>query len=157
MQELVVDVQLLVVGDHLAGEDEPHDLHVADVEGLVEPPLVADVVELSLAGEPARQAKLRVRQGVEDQEGEERDRDQHADHGERPAEDESAHQCSMRILARGSRASRTPSPNTLMPSTQSVSMIPGTNIVWTAAGSSRIPSPIMLPQDGFGGRTPAPR
>ena len=45
LDDLVVDVELLVVGDHLAGEDQLHDLQVADVDRLVEAPLVADVGE----------------------------------------------------------------------------------------------------------------
>ena len=36
-------------------------------------------------------------------------------------------------------------------------MIPGTSTLWNAAGIVVIPSEIIVPHDGFGGCTPAPR
>ncbi len=42
------------------------------------------------------------------------------------ADDEAAHQCSILILARGSSASRTPSPKMFSASTVSTIMLPGT-------------------------------
>ena len=64
---------------------------------------------------------------------------------------------SKRTLARGSSASRTPSPNTFRDSTVSTSIRPGTIVRCGAVAIRSMPSSIIVPQDGFGGRTPAPR
>jgi hypothetical protein len=63
----------------------------------------------------------------------------------------------IRPLARGSSASRRPSPKTLIDSTASTSMMPGTSTLWKAAGIVLIPSEIIVPHEGLGGWTPAPR
>src|SRR3954452_3934251 len=101
--------------------------------------------------------RIAVRDRLEDQEGEDRDGDQHHDHREEAADDEAAHQCSIRTVARGSSASRTPSPKMLIESTAITSIRPGTIVRWIALGISWRPSKIIVPQDGFGGWTPAPR
>src|SRR6185312_4231328 len=143
----------------LPGEDLVHHLEVLDVDGLVEAPLLTDVLDLLRGGEPAGEAQRRVAVGhrLEDQERDDRDRDQHEEDGEQAPGDEPGHQCSMRTFARGSRASRTPSPKTLMPRTASTSISPGTSVRWIALGISRMPSLIIVPHEGFGSCTPAPR
>ena len=76
-----------------------------------------------------RTRRVAVREHVEDQEGEDRDREQHEDHRDEAADDEASHsasQCSILTFARGSSASRTPSPKTLSESTVSTSIAPGT-------------------------------
>src|SRR5438874_10229231 len=103
------------------------------------------------------QSRVAVGDRLEDQERQHRDDEQHAERGGQPADDKALHQRPMRIFARGSSASRTPSPNTLMLRTPSTSMMPGTSTRWMAAGMSLIPSEIMVPHDGLGGWTPAPR
>src|SRR5262249_25609782 len=128
-------------------------------DGLVEAPLLAHVLDLlrrrETTGEPERGVAVRDR--LEDQERQDRDRDQNRDDRDEPLDDEAQHQCSMRTFARGSRASRTPSPKTLMPSTQATSIRPGTIVRWMALGIRRMPSEIIVPHDGFGSCTPAPR
>ena len=44
------------VGDEVAAEDLPIVFDVLDVHGLVEPPLLADPLELARVGLPSRQA-----------------------------------------------------------------------------------------------------
>jgi hypothetical protein len=85
-------LDLLVVGDDLAGEDQLHDVHVADVHRLVEAPLVADVGKRRRGREAAGKVQLRMGDGGEDQEGEDRDRDQHREHRHEAADDEAGHQ-----------------------------------------------------------------
>src|SRR5207245_10408195 len=85
---------------------------------------------------------------LEDQERQQRDDEQHADRGGQTADDEAPHQRPMRIFARGSSASRTPSPNTLMLRTASTSMLPGTSTRWTAAGLLMIRSTTTVPYAG---------
>ena len=60
-------------------------------------------------------------------------------------------------MARGSSASRTPSPNTFSDRTVSTSISPGTIVRCGAVAIRSTPSSIIVPQDGLGGRTPAPR
>ncbi len=60
-------------------------------------------------------------------------------------------------LARGSSASRTPSPNTFSERTVSTSIAPGTIARCGAVAIRSMPSSIIVPQEGLGGRTPAPR
>ena len=90
---------------------------------------VTRAISAGLAFLPAiRAAGIGVRDHVEDQEDDHRDREEHRDHSEYASGDESGNmaQCSSRILARGSSASRRPSPNTLSDNTVSTISKPGT-------------------------------
>src|SRR3712207_9110760 len=66
---------------------------------------------------------FRSRDDVEDREDEHRHREEHEQHAQQAADDEGGHRyCSTRTLARGSSASRTPSPKTFSDSTVSASI-----------------------------------
>src|SRR5262249_24340528 len=154
-QDFVLDVDLLLVGLDRAVEDLPHRDEVLLPDRLVETPVLADRVarlrRRVAAAEPDRPGAVRNRLG--DQEGADRDREEHCDHREQPPDDEARHHCSILTSARGSSASRTPSPNTLIPSTARTSIPPGISVRCIALGIRRIPSPIIVPQEGFGGWT----
>ena len=61
----------------------------------------------------------------EDQVGDEADGDEHQKRTDQPPDEEGDHQRSILTFARGSRASRSPSPNTLSDSTVSTIAMPG--------------------------------
>ncbi len=126
--DLLDDVAVLRVGRQLAGEDLLHHRQVLHHQGFVESEIRADAGDQRrigvLARDPCR--RVRVRDDVEDQEHDHRDREQHRDHAEKAPGDESGHQCSSRIFARGSSASRRPSPNTFSDNTVAMIIRPGT-------------------------------
>src|SRR5205823_10669065 len=87
----------------------------------------------------------------------EADRDEHEERADQPPDEERQHQCSILTFARGSRASRSPSPKMFRASTVSTIAIPGMIASQGAVWIRLWPSAISVPQDGFGGCTPAPR
>ena len=121
-------VGLVEVGHELAGEDLLHRLAVLHVDGLVEAPLLADRLDLSrwwVARRPSARAgsppgiTLKIRNVSTEMANSTSTID------DEPPDDEAGHQRSTRTLARGSKASRTPSPKTLRASTASTSITPG--------------------------------
>src|SRR4029079_8673314 len=136
-----------------------------DDEVLVQPELVLDRRDVlrrrHLARDPVRRGTAGNHD--EDQVDHEAHRDEYEDHPEDPADDERdhlacpPHQRSILSFARGSSASRRPSPNTLMDSTVSASMSPAQRLIHGAFASLLSPSAIIVPHEGFGGCTPAPR
>ena len=98
---------------------------------LVEPEIGADPGDQRRVGVLPGDSRGRVGIGddVEDQEHDHRDREQHRGHAEQAPGDESGHcQCSSLIFARGSKASRRPSPNTLSDNTVATIIKPGTTV-----------------------------
>src|SRR6266545_2831091 len=93
----------------------------------------------------------------EDQEDNEADGDQHDAHADQPTDQECGHQCSTRTLARGSRASRRPSPKMFSERTVSTIAMPGVSVCHGAVRIRLWPSEMSVPHDGFGSWTPAPR
>src|SRR5581483_4549046 len=95
----------------------------------VQAEVVPDGGERALVGVPARDARGGVDAGCreEDQEREHADREQHEHHRDEAAGDEAKHGYVSvdRSFARGSSASRTPSPSTFSARTVSAIAIPG--------------------------------
>src|SRR5205807_9842343 len=92
----------------------------------------------------------------EDEEDDERDGEHHEDRADRPSDQERGHQCSIFTFARGSSASRRPSPNTFSASTVSTIARPG-----MIANHGRVtirpwPSEISVPHEGVRGCTATP-
>src|SRR5262249_28112523 len=148
-------VRLLVEG---ARERLLHHLVVLDVERPVEAPVVTDVGDVLVGRGAAGHTHRRVaaRDDDEDQEDQEAHGDQHDDHADEASDDERGHQCSIRTFARGSSASRKPSPKMFSESTVSTIAAPGATVSHGAVVIRSWPSAIIVPQDGFGGWTPAP-
>ena len=124
--DLLKDVEALGVGVRVAGEDVPHGLDVLDPDRLVEAVTDADQMYLGRGGQPSGDQRRGVAAGQRDDEQQERDERDHEQqqHGqEQPSCEKAAHQ--LRTRARGSRASRTPSPKILIDITVRTSMIPG--------------------------------
>src|SRR6185312_15220040 len=163
--DLIDDVRLVGVGLQLRREQLLQQVPPLDDERLVEPEAVADRPDVprsrDLAGDPL--CGVAARDDDEDQVDDEADREQHEHHPEDPPDDVGAHldppphQCSILILARGSRASRRPSPKTLIASTVIMIAMPAKRLICGAVASEDCPSSIIVPQDGFGTFTPAPR
>ena len=90
---LLDDVAVLRVGRQLAGEDLLHHRQVLDGQWLVEPEIGADPGDQRrvgvLACDPG--GRVGVRDDVEDQEHDHRDREQHRDHSEQAPGDEAGH------------------------------------------------------------------
>src|SRR5207249_767883 len=149
---------LAVVSRSEAGDGFLHHLRVLHIERLVEAPLLADVRDVGREGVLARHSLGRVAARDEDEhdEDEQADHEQDGDHPEQPADDEGG-QCSILTFARGSRASRRPSPKMFSESTVSTIARPGISASHGAVWSWSWPSAIRFPHDGSGGRTPAPR
>ena len=74
-------------------------------------------------GDP--RCRIDAGRGEEDHEHEHADREHHEHHRDEPAGDEAQHQCATRSFARGSSASRTPSPSTFSASTVRAIASPG--------------------------------
>src|SRR5206468_11473138 len=114
---------------------------------------------------PAGDALRRVaaRDLEKDQIRDEADGDQDDDHPEHSPDKERHHlgprppQRSILTFARGSSASRNPSPKTLSEMTVMVIMMPGSRESQGSLESTFWPSAIIVPQAGFGGCTRAPR
>src|SRR5436190_5573792 len=136
-----------------------HHVHVLHVERLVEAPGLADVLDVLVVGGPARDAHRRISAGNddEDQEDEEADDQQHEHHSEQASDREREHQCSILTFARGSSASRRPSPKMFSERTVRTIARPGTTVSHGAVVRRVWPSEMSVPHDGFGGCTPAPR
>ena len=102
-------------------------ISVLDRHRPVEPEVLAHLPQRLLVGVAAGDPRGRVDagRGEEDQEHEHADREQDEHHRDEPAEDEAQHQAPIRSFARGSSASRTPSPSTFSASTVSAIAIPG--------------------------------
>src|SRR5262249_27131970 len=128
------------------------------VEGVVEAQLLPDVLDVLGRCGAASNAERGVaaRDLHEDQVRDEADRDQD-EHRSDQAADEEGNQCSSLTFARGSSASRRPSPKTLSESTVSTIMTPGMIASHGAVAMRSWPSAIIVPHDAFGGCTPAPR
>ena len=127
LNELADDVEVVLVIDDLAGEDQLHRVAVLDVDRLVEAELLADLGHRGGRGVAAGDRPRRVvaRDDLEDPEHHDRRGEQQQDRGGRAPRDEPGHQVLTRTWARGSSASRTPSPTTLTLSTVSTSIAPG--------------------------------
>ena len=95
--------------------------------GLSRPKSLRTAAQRRLVGVPAGDPRRRIdaRRGEEDQEHEHADREHHEHHRDEPAREEEQHQCATRSFARGSSASRTPSPSTFSASTVRAIAIPG--------------------------------
>src|SRR5205807_3251350 len=94
---------------------------------------------------------------LEDPEHDHRDREQERDRRQAAADEKPGHQVLMRTWARGSSASRTPSPRMLMLSTVSTSIAPGIRARCGVVSMIWIPSESRVPHDALGACTPAPR
>ena len=87
----------------------------------------ADVRNVRVGRRPAGDALggIAARDLDEDQVGDEADGDEHQNRTDQPPDEEGNHQRSILTFARGSRASRRPSPKTLRDSTVSTIAMPG--------------------------------
>src|SRR6476469_4177625 len=159
------------VGDHVAGEDLLHHRQVLLRERVVEAPFFGDALDQPRVRVLAGHAHRRVGAGhdVEDQEGEDGDREEDGDHPAQAPDHEASHQtavplgsampvwASSRSFERGSSASRRPSPKTLTESTVSRTITPGMTLSWGALEIRSKPLPTIVPQEVAGGCTPTPR
>src|SRR5204862_1622583 len=145
--------------------DEPDPEHavghvpVLDVERPVEAPRVADVGDVLVIGILACDpyGGVAARHDDEDDERDERHGDADEDRPEDPPDEERHHQCSIFTFARGSSASRRPSPKMFSDSTVMTIARPGASASAGRVTIRSCPSAISLPHDGVGSCTPAPR
>src|SRR5437588_96520 len=152
------DVQLAGVRPQRPVEERLHHRPVLVVERVVQPQLVADVLDVLLRRRAAGDAEggIATRDLHEDQVGDETDRDQYEHRADQPPEDE-GDQRSILTFARGSSASRRPSLKTFSDNTVSTIAMPGMIASHGAVAMRSWPSAISVPQDALGGCTPAPR
>ena len=123
-QRATVHVRRQVAGD----EELLHHQRVANGQRLVEPEVVAHRAQRLLVGVPSGDARggVDARRGEEDEERHHADREEDEDHRQEAADGEAQHQSPPpRSLARGSRASRTPSPSTFSARTVTAIATPG--------------------------------
>src|SRR5206468_10009138 len=93
----------------------------------------------------------------EDREHEHAHREEDEHRADQPSDDERQHQCSILTFARGSSASRRPSPKMFSETAVRTIASPGTIVSQGAVRIRTWPSEISVPHEGFGGCTPAPR
>src|SRR5207245_3443296 len=122
---------------------------VLRVERLVERQLLLDVLDVLLrrgaAGDPL--SGVPAGDDHEDQEDDEADGDQHEHHPDDAPDEEGEHQCSILTFARGSSASRRPSPKMFSASTVRTIAMPGTIASHGAVWMRSWPSEISVPHE----------